>query len=471
MKKFLKFLIVIMLLASFITVLAACGGTQNGDGSTDDGSDVTTGDDTQNGGNTDGDNDGDSDDEEVTTPEYTYSLVEDGTAYELIKVITDEKIITIPALYNDKPVVGIGTEVFRNTQIEEVNLPDTLTYLSERAFSLCISLKKVNLTTSSSLQKIGEKAFYQCEYLHTITLPETLEEVGASAFEGCIDLVSLNIPSSIKVVGENAFECGWYRNLTDKGVIYVGKVAYSYIQGEEQTATVTLRNDTIAVAEKAFYGNDIITAVTIPASVTCIGDLAFNAMSKLQTITVDSENAKYSSEGNALIEIATDKLLVGTYQTEIPAYIATLGKESFAYIDNADLTTIFIPDSVTAIEEGAFRGIKSLKNIDIPMGVTFLSDYLFFECSALESIKIKMSVNDISNTCFARCTSLKTVTIDSDDVLKLCALKVDAGHLLEWATTVYVIDGIEAYSHYLVAFFEVVTSDRAGYTEWNITQQ
>ncbi|MBO5776784.1 MAG: leucine-rich repeat domain-containing protein, partial [Clostridia bacterium] len=329
MKKIIKFLIVIMLLASFVTMLAACGGTQNGDGSKDDGTtDVTPGDDTQNDDDTDEDNDGnDNDDEgENTTPEYTYSLVEGGTAYELINVITDEKVITIPALYNDKPVVGIGTEVFRNTQIEEVNLPDTLTYLGERAFSLCISLKKVNLTENSTLQKIGYKAFYQCEYLHTITLPQTLEEVGASAFEGCIDLVNLTIPDSVKVIGANAFDCGWYRSLTEKGVIYVGKVAYSYIQGDEQTATITLKSDTISVAEKAFYRNDIITSVTIPQNVAYIGDLAFNGMSKLQNIIVSAQNAKYSSEGNGLIEVATDKLLVGTYLTEIPAYIATLGK-------------------------------------------------------------------------------------------------------------------------------------------------
>ncbi|MBO5775734.1 MAG: leucine-rich repeat domain-containing protein, partial [Clostridia bacterium] len=149
-------------------------------------------------------------------------------------------------------------------------------------------------------------------------------------------------------------------------------------------------------------------------------------------------------------------------------YIATLGKECFAYADNSSFTTIFIPDSVTSIEVGAFRGINSLVIIDIPMGVTCLTDNLFFECGALESIKIKMSVVEISNTCFARCTSLKTVTIDSDDVLKLCVLKVDAGHLLEWATTVYVIEGIDAISPYLVAYFDVVTSDKAGYTEWNI---
>ena len=53
LEKIIKFLIVIMLLASFVTMLAACGGTQNGDGSKDDGTtDVTPGDDTQNDGDT-----------------------------------------------------------------------------------------------------------------------------------------------------------------------------------------------------------------------------------------------------------------------------------------------------------------------------------------------------------------------------------------------------------------------------------
>ena len=98
---------------------------------------------------------------------------------------------------------------------------------------------------------------------------------------------------------------------------------------------------------QAFFGCTGLTSITIPNSVTEIGEMAFYGWSGLTSIIVANGNSKYDSRDNcnAIIETETNSLIVGCKNTTIPNSVTEMGKGAFA--DCTGLTSISIPNSVT----------------------------------------------------------------------------------------------------------------------------
>ena len=125
-------------------------------------------------------------------------------------------------------------------------------------------------------------------------------------------------------------------------------------------------------------------SITIPASVTSIGEKVFHDCECLATIIVDKNNTTYDSrnECNAIIETATNKLLYGCAKT-------------------------VIPNTVISINDRAFVGCRQLRSIKIPESVIEIGEYAFGFCDTLTSISIPKSVTKISSNAFEGCDSLK----------------------------------------------------------------
>ena len=472
MKKISKVLVVLLLVVSVVCLLFACTDTpdnqndQNNQNNTNNSTDV--GGDNTNTGNSNG---GDNNETPIPKPPLTgnnvfvFEPTEDGEGCVLSSARIVNPIVDIPALSNNLPVVSIAQQVFYSSDVvKEVNLPDTIVEIGERAFSLCVNLEKVNITESSQLKKIGDRAFFECERLNTIYLPQELVEVGDEAFSGCIDLVSLTFPASLHKVGAFAFHNGWFNALTDLGVVYVGNVAYSYLYSSEDLTpkAVVLKESTTAIAGKAFYGIDYISSISIPASTSYIGAFALNNSGALQTISVDNQNEVYSSEGNTLIEKASVTLLATTPSSDIPAYVEIIGEEAYAYLN---VTSITLPDSVRTIMQGAFKG-SLIESIDLPSEITTIEDDTFLSCEALKSITIPQEVTKIKNSAFNYCTALTSVTIESDTILELLDTPFACSGLIARAEVVYVKEGLVGQADQLIAGYQKATSDKAGYFKY-----
>jgi hypothetical protein len=159
----------------------------------------------------------------------------------------------------------------------------------------------------------------------------------------------------------------------------------------------------------AFAKCSTFTSVTIPKSVTYIGDSAFGGCSNLTAIEVAADNTEYCS---------ADGVLFDKKQTMLICYPA--GK-SGAYT---------IPSGVTIIVESAFYGCVGLTSVTIPSTVEKIDGGAFYGCSSLTSVIIPSAVTYIGNSAFYGCSSLTRVILNTetpligDDAFYGCSLEI-----------------------------------------------
>jgi hypothetical protein len=104
--------------------------------------------------------------------------------------------VVIPAFINNVPVVEIGQEAFATKHIRTIFLPDSLTYIRERAFALCHELERVTFDKPNGFGNpmplvIEEHAFWCCQMLKTVTTSDRIVQVREAAFDKCDKLEQL----------------------------------------------------------------------------------------------------------------------------------------------------------------------------------------------------------------------------------------------------------------------------------------
>ncbi|MCI6542420.1 MAG: leucine-rich repeat protein [Firmicutes bacterium] len=264
----------------------------------------------------------------VNDIEYTAS----GTDLTVTKVITDKTHYEIPSIFNisgkDYTVINIG-----NT-------------------NECIDSDVICLILPNTIKNIKDNAFWLCEKLSSITIPEGTTSIGKVAFCGCTDLISITIPSSVTSIGDYAFQsCTGLTSITiPENVTSIGNSAFHNCK---KLSSITIPEGVTSIGNSAFEGCTGLTSITIPNSVTSIGDLAFYQCTGLTSIT-------------------------------IPSSVTGIGE--YAFSGCTGLTSITIPNSITSISNGAFSGCTGLISIIIPISVVGIGNYAFEECTGLTSI-------------------------------------------------------------------------------------
>lgn len=267
-------------------------------------------------------------------------------------------------------------------------------------------------TIPSTVTTIGKEAFYEYDNIERIIIEDgsALETIDDFAFAYCDNLTAINIPSSVSCIGNYAFDdTPWHENLVqdlaDVDFITVGKVLYKVKDTFSGSFVV---DDIIAgIAGNAFEDCEGLESVTIPASVTYIGENAFGGCIKLESVTFSGVTTINGINSGTFYrcESLTD--------FTIPASVKTIDTEAFAGCTS--LTSIHIPANVKYIGQCAFEGCNQLEDVAFEAGSTIDSiDICAFSYCAITSINIPASVTYIGPSAFSGCEALASINVNEN---------------------------------------------------------
>ncbi|MBQ8942988.1 MAG: leucine-rich repeat domain-containing protein [Clostridia bacterium] len=157
--------------------------------------------------------------------------------------------------------------------LETIKLPQSITSIGTCCFQRCYALKRIEIP--ENVTELGSNAFEECKLLESITIPQGVTKIGERAFYDCEALAEIIIPDSVTFVGNEAFEnTYWIKNRPD-GPVYAGKVFYSAEFITQADADLIIKPGTTQISELAGRENRILQTLSIPGSVTVMGQAAF----------------------------------------------------------------------------------------------------------------------------------------------------------------------------------------------------
>lgn len=264
-------------------------------------------------------------------------------------------------------LTALGDSVFENCQFTSIELPSTLETIGTNCFRNMDNLTEIDLS-NTNVTTIGTYAFYDCDVLASVKLPDTLKVIDTGAFYFCEKLTTMPLPEGFEKIGATAFRyCKLYDTDFPDSLYYVGNTAFESA-GLTSVNFNTKRED-VYIGSYAFDNCKKLTHVGLPENLTCINKSSFRETGLLTVIipekvtTIDSEAFRGCTKLTSLMFTSQDNL------TTI---------NGWAFEGAGALNSIALPESLTKIGDYAFSSAS--KNIDtliIPKNVTFIGAKAF----------------------------------------------------------------------------------------------
>ena len=372
------------------------------------------------------------------TQGLSFALNEDKNGYVCTGVGTasDLSLLHIPASYEGLPVTHIGAQAFMgNPSIRSLIVPESVTFIDKSAFYGCSALKSISLpntleyiasqafhgtacyadakmwedgalyignhliavkpatvngsyTIHAGTRTVAGMAFYKCNQLTDIELPEGVVSIGNSSFYGCSALSSIRLPSSLETIG-------------------AGALAYCHSLKE----------------------------FTLPSGTRHLLSNPFPGCTALETIKVDPYNPYFHSINNCLIERSSGTLCAAGVAATIPqdGTVKGIGMAAFyqmtalqgelrlpdglkhidqsAFYECTGITSVLLPDSLLTVGLEAFKGCSALTELTVPGSVHTIEANAFANCNRLQSVKLPEGLAYIGDGAFAYCFGLQTINL------------------------------------------------------------
>lgn len=296
-----------------------------------------------------------------------------------------------------------------------VTIPSNVVSIDARAFSGCKTLEGVLIP--GSVKTIGGDAFSYCSNLTRVVMDEGVTKIGENAFLECTALTQAVIPTTVRDIGGSAFwHTPWQENQGD--MVIVNGLLIEY-QGVDKTVTVP--KGVRKICRAAFYGNGRLEQVELPEGLVEIGPSAFAKCNSLARVDLPDSLRRVGSDAFYWCDRLSD-ITFPAHVTEVessaltttPWYKAQTGE--FIVVGECLLryggsnAAVQVPDSVTAIADGAFEG-SAVETVSLPRKLRSIGASAFEGCEKLTSIQLPESVTSLGERAFANCTALKTANV------------------------------------------------------------
>ena len=253
------------------------------------------------------------------------------------------------------------------------------------------NLRRVELTNTET---IPQKAFYDCDRLTEIILPDTVKTIESMAFDSCTGLRSIDLPDALTSIGYSAFfGCSSLTEITmGDNVTSIGNNAFGACSG---LRNVTIGSNVTTIGDGAFTGCSGLTSITIPENVESIGSIAFGNCSSLTSLNYNASDCTVSENwlggSNGITYFDYPPLM----------YLRTgesVNRISAGFVeDRRTLLSVILSSNTTTIDTDAFSGCTELRRLYIPRSVTEIEMGAFENCTSLIAVEYGGSENDWQN--------------------------------------------------------------------------
>ena len=280
-------------------------------------------------------------------------------------------------------IKSVGRSAFHGcSKLADITIPNSVTSIEDSAFYNCESL--TSITIPDSVTSIGDCAFSGCSKLADITIPNSVTSIEAWAFCRCKSLTSINIPNSVKSVGRYAFsDCSKLADITlPDSVTTIGEFAFEDCKA---LTSVTIPRSVMSIGRGGtFQGCTSLKSVQWNA-INCTIDSDSNGSYKLPFANLSRiKNFTFGNDVKS-IPILLCEGLSGLTFISIPDSVTSIGNSAFRRCSS--LKAIDIPENVMIIESGAFKGCSSLEIVGLPSNAMIIEGGAFDECQSLKVIR------------------------------------------------------------------------------------
>ena len=255
-----------------------------------------------------------------------------------------------------------------------------------------------------AITRIGNYLLGSFENLKDVKLPNGLLEIGEGAFFDCNNLMNIDLPEKVRLVERSAFSntgisaMNWPKNATsipDGAFVYTNLKEFTVPEGVTE------------INLQAFYGCTDLIKISIPRSVTYIGSDVFANCRNLTIYGFRDSAAEAYAKANTIKFVSADYKVIfkdngRTKKTEYVTEVRLVERSAFS---NTGISAMNWPKNATSIPDGAFV-YTNLKEFTVPEGVTEINLQAFYGCTDLIKISIPRSVTYIGSDVFANCRNL-----------------------------------------------------------------
>ncbi len=329
-----------------------------------------------------------------------------------------------------KNLKNVAKNAFTDTAWEN-EAPDGALNLGRVLYSYKGDIEELVVEDGIGIIEAG--VFIGCDTVKTVKFGEDVEEIGLYAFQNCANLEKVECGSAVSIIKAGAFKgCSSLKDI-DLSVCTISAIEYEAFDGCSALTEIKFNETLTEIGECAFRDTKI-ASVELGKNVKTIGKNAFSGVETIKEFAVSSKNKDFSAADGVLYSKNGKDLIIfpaaktGTF--EVPQKVKNIKDGAFfcadvdgiTFTEDTSLETIgagvfedskikeiSLPETVTTINNSAFKNATELKSVKLGSAVTFIGASAFEGCRSLTDIELPESLRDIASYAF-RNAGLKSVS-------------------------------------------------------------